>query len=124
MSAVSPLLLQYVIPAFIGLLAGAVGSVIAPWVNWGIKKRELKLHARREFLFFARNAVREHGDKRAYREHVTYSQLRPFLSQRSIEMIESDAAVVQADGRGSGADNFKPLVYEDINKLEKKWGLL
>lgn len=118
----SQLLLQYVVPALIGLFAGAIGSLIAPWVNWGIKKRELKLHARREFILFARNAVREIDDRALYRQHVTYSQLRPFLSPRSIELVESDEATPQSGGRGGVS--YKPLVYDDIHALEKKWGLL
>src|ERR1035437_7017650 len=105
--------LQYVAPALLGLFAGAIGSLVAPWVTWGIEKRKMKLQARREFLLYARNAVREIDDRNVYREHVTYSQLRPFLSQRSIELIESDARTVQIGGRGSGVGNYKALVYDD-----------
>lgn len=115
-------LLQYVVPALIGLIAGILGSLVAPWVNWGIKKRELRLHARREFIWYARNAVRENGDRDVYREHVTYSQLRPFLSPRTITLIESDDKRVQPGGGSKG--NFKQFVYEDIHALEQKWGLL
>ena len=50
--------------------AGATGSLVAPWVNWDIVKRKLKLHARREFIMYVcmyvymyeRNAVRENDN--------------------------------------------------------------
>src|SRR5215203_734611 len=34
-----PILIQYVVPAVLGLVAGVIGSLIAPWVQWAIEKR-------------------------------------------------------------------------------------
>lgn len=30
--------LKIFVPAFIGLISGAIGSIIAPWIHWGIEK--------------------------------------------------------------------------------------
>jgi len=82
--------LKFAIPAFTGLIAGAIGSIVAPWVQWGIEKRKL----------------------------------RPFLSERTREEIESDTITVQLSGRGSGTNNYKPHVLDELRTLASKWKLL
>ncbi len=116
-------IVKVVVPAVVGLIAGAIGSLIAPWVNWGIEKRKLQLAARREFIAAARKALDDSPSKRDFRESGFYSQLRPLLSASVRESIESDTIVVQLGGRGSGADNFVPQVLDEIHALEKKWEL-
>lgn len=117
-------LLKVVIPAFFGLVAGMIGSLIAPWVNWGIEKRKLKLAARREFIALARKTVQATESKNEFREHAIYSQLRPFLVERTRELIESDTITIQTGGRGGGVNNYKPQIFDDLHTLEKKWDLL
>lgn len=117
-------LLKILIPAFFGLVAGIVGSLIAPWVNWGIEKRKLKLAARREFIALARKTVQVTDSKNKFREHAIYSQLRAFLLKSTRELIESDAITIQTGGRCGGVNNYKPQVFDDLHTLEKKWGLL
>ena len=34
--------LKIAVPAFVGLISGAVGSLIAPWVNWGDRETAVK----------------------------------------------------------------------------------
>lgn len=36
--------------AYLGLLGGVVGSLIPPWVNWGIELRREKMKYRRELI--------------------------------------------------------------------------
>jgi len=114
--------LKIAIPAFTGLIAGAIGSIVAPWVNWGIEKRKLRLSARREFITTARCSLEAGADKSAFRESAI-SQLRPFLSERTRKEIESDTITVQLGGRGSGANNYKPHVLDELHTLESKWKL-
>jgi hypothetical protein len=112
------------VPAFVGLVSGAVGSVIAPWVNWGIEKRRSRLEARRRFIADARAELQHNPDKKKFRESVLYSRLRPHLSERTNREIESDTVTVQTGGRGSGVNNFIPQVLDGILKLEARWKLL
>ena len=116
--------LKIAIPALTGLLAGAIGSLIAPWVNWGIEKRKLRLTTRREFIAAARRTLETDSDKDEFRESAIYSQLRPFLSERTRKEVESDTITIQMGGRGSGADNYRPRVLDELHTLEKKWKLL
>lgn len=101
-----------------------IGSLIAPWVSWGIEKRKLKLAARREFVASAREAVKAIDDKNDFREHAIYSQLRPFLSERTRVFLETDTITIQDGGRGGGVNNYKPQVFDDLHSLERKWDLL
>jgi hypothetical protein len=116
--------LKIAVPAFVGLVSGAIGSLIAPWINWGIEKRRSKLEAQRRFIADARAELQHNPDKKKFRESVLYSRLRPHLSERTSKEIESDAVTVQTGGRGSGANNFIPHVLDDIRTLEAKWDLL
>ena len=116
--------MKIAIPALTGLIAGTIGSLIAPWVNWGIEKRKLRLTARREFIAAARRSLDVGSDKNEFRESAIYSQLRPFLSERTRKEIESDTITIQMGGRGSGADNYRPHVLDELHTLENKWKLL
>lgn len=116
--------LKIAIPALTGLLAGAIGSLIAPWINWGIEKRKLRLTARRELITTARHSLEAGLKKNDFRESTIYSQLRPFLSEHTQKKIETDTVTVQVGGRGAGANNYRPDVLDEIHTLEKKWKLL
>jgi hypothetical protein len=116
--------LKIAIPALTGLVAGAIGSLIAPWVNWGIEKKKLRLTAQREFIAAARRTLETGSNKDEFRESGIYSQLRPFLSERTRKEIESDTITVQIGGRGSGANNYRSHVFDELHVLERKWKLI
>jgi len=105
-------------------VAGAIGSLIAPWVNWGIEKRKLRLAARRDFIASARLELDADLDKHKFREGVLYSRLSPFLSENTRREIESDATTVQTGGRCAGVNNYFPLTLDDLHVLEQTWKLL
>lgn len=120
--------LKNALPAFSGFIAGAIASLVAPWINWGIEKRKMRLEARREFISVARRDVTKGSDKFKFREGTIYSRLRPYLSERTRKEIESDKITIQMSGRGSGEysgpRHYARLVLDDIQALEKKWKLL
>ncbi len=49
--------LTALIAAVVGLLSGAVGSLLAPWANWGVEKRRKRFDARHEIISRGRQAV-------------------------------------------------------------------
>ena len=116
--------LKFVIPAVVGLVSGLIGSLIAPWVNWGIEKRRVNMEARRRFIADARAELQHNPDKEKFRDSVLYSRLHPHLSDQTSQEIESDAMIVKVGGRANGINNFIPQVLDDIRKLEAKWNLL
>ena len=116
--------LKIAVPALIGLVSGAIGSLIAPWINWGVEKRRTKLEARRRFIADARAELQHNTDKEKFRDSVLYSRLRPHLSERNSKEIESDTITLQKGGRGADANNYIPRVLDDIRALEAEWDLL
>lgn len=121
--------LQFGVPALIGLIAGVIGSLVAPWVHWGIEKRRVRLEDRRKLIADARaeiqhTALQQDPDKRDFRGTVLYSRLRDYLSEQTRKEIESDGITVQIVGRGAGVNNYIPRVLDEIRRLEKTWGLL
>ena len=109
------------IPALSGLLAGIIGSLIAPWVNWGIEKRRERQKRRQEVVRKCRELI-DSCSKQSFRETQEYRYLRPLLSEKAIEHIESDTKVwARPPGQ---PDPLRQAIIEGIERLEKHWGLI
>lgn len=117
-------ILKIAVPAITGLIAGTVGSIIAPWVNWGIEKRKLRFAAKQKLIADTRRLLESPPNKETFRDSSIYSQLRPFLTDATRKIIEDDIIYVNLGGRGAGANNYKVLVLDELNLLEKDWKLL
>lgn len=115
------------IAGLIGLLAGALGSLIAPWVHWGIKKREIKLESRKMLLRDCREYTRGTFDHRKFIESPLYSSLKPHLSKSLVSQLEANADEIHieiTEGRGTGVNNFKPFLLDELSEIERKWKLV
>ena len=121
--------MDIVIPAVAGLLSGAVASLIAPWIHWGIEKRRQQLAYRRELISGWRKMIQRVTRTQtsetmslAYllERYDEFYSLRPHLSQTVIVEIYSGRTHV------AGATIPAGLVYalEDIGRIEKEWGLV
>jgi hypothetical protein len=76
--------IQYVIPAFLGLLGGVAGSLIAPWVQWGVEKRKLRRQAREKLIQDLREFLGV--DTYSFSQFLVsslYSRLLPYLSKKA-----------------------------------------
>ena len=52
--------------ALIGFISGAVGSLIAPWVKWGIEKKKLRYKKRVELI----NEIKSYIESGEYKREV------------------------------------------------------
>ncbi len=124
----SPSVLSAIIGGIAGLLAGITGSLIAPWIHWGIEKEKLRLAARRELIKTARLSLEAISDRKKFRESAIYSQIRSFLSEDARMKIEIDKPEINVnigdDGEITVGTPFKTSVLNDLQILEKKWDLL
>lgn len=107
-----------------GSIFGSLASLVAPWVSWGVEKRRLRHEARRGLVSQWRNAVTESADLASFRESTEYASMRPYLRRTIIERLESDTITIQQGGRGGGVNNFKPVVSDDITRVERYWKLV
>jgi hypothetical protein len=100
-----------------GLITGAVGSLIAPWVQWGIEKRRKRMDNRRVLLYDVRKLLDGKPLRRnEYRESKEYGAIAAYLSKSLKDRVE------QRNTHG-GEELIRDDMHKELCELEKKWGL-
>jgi hypothetical protein len=114
-----------VVPAVIGLLSGAIGSLIAPWVNWGIEKHRARLKHRKEVVDRIRTLIDHPGfNKQSFRRTQEYLHLKPLIGVDVVNSVESDLhALVPANGDEPHAA-YRRALHEALTELEYSWDLI
>lgn len=118
--------MQELIAAVIGLIAGCVGSLIAPWVHWGIEKRRLQIQARRQLIDEAREYV---GSKQfggpQFERKTWFAQLRGELHTDTKSKIENFR---ERSGAAGDATEFRETLrrelFVELDRIERKWKLI
>jgi hypothetical protein len=117
-----------IISAIIGFLTGAIGSLFAPWIHWGIEKRKIRLQKRIEMIKQVRDIVQQIDYERiGFRETGIYSQIKPYLDKDIVDAIELPSNHVKIDVgnlRGAGVKNYKTEILDNLTRLEKRWHLI
>lgn len=122
-------LLQALVSIVLGFVAGIAGSLIAPWVNWGIEKRRQRLLHRRELIASWRKMVREvtlvKDDSESslaelLERHESFYSLKSHLSQKVISEIYRSKTVIAGSTIGAGCS----YMLNEIGDIEKKWKLV
>lgn len=112
-----------VVAAVVGLVAGAVGSLVAPWVQWGVEKRRLQRQYRLDLIVAWRELAGVEGfERRILINSPHYGPLRPLLSARAIEQLErSERHLLVAT---SILEPDRSCLLLEIARIEREWGLL
>ncbi len=117
-----------VVVAIIGLISGSIGSLVAPWAQFGVEKYKLRLENRKKFIDNCREEIqKDEFDIVEFINTPLYSQLRVELAQNlreELSKVSSDKVVIQLGGRGEGANNYKPKLLDELAYIENKWKLL
>ena len=117
--------MKILIPTIVAFIAGAFGSVIAPWANWGIKKKEILLNDRKDLIKRARNELSQKKfEENKFVNSQIYSEIRPFLNTKTIDELESDVMICNLATRGGGAAYHLTKILDDISIIEKEWELI
>ena len=111
--------------ALIGLISGVIGTIFAPWVNWGIEKRRLK-HTRKveltkEWRIFIENFDFETQN---FGNSTVYGAMRPFMDENIVKNFEAQRTVFVPPDGGRGDQLFKQWASDQVAMIEKKWKLL
>jgi len=106
-----------IISAIIGLITGAIGSLIAPWVNWGIEKKKIRLEQRKIMLQYVQ------GELNAYdcyivrfKNSLAYSKIKQYLDLDIAKLID--------DCEGGNDSELKNQILNNITRIQHKWGLI
>jgi hypothetical protein len=110
---------RYGLPAILGFIAGALGSLVAPWVHWGIEKRRERLKEKRRHVEAWRSVLSDGHITHvfAFRNSAAYSSLRPHLPP---EMAEKIAGLQHAGMIG----DLCPKILDEVARLEREWKLV
>ena len=121
--------MQTLLSIVFGFVSGVAGSLIAPWVNWGIEKRRQKLTYRRDLIANWRKMVKDvtlvkdNSDKslaQLLERHEAFYSLKPHLSQNVISEIYRARTVLAGTTIGAGSS----YMLNEIGEIEKKWELV
>ena len=107
--------------AITGLIAGAIGSLIAPWVKWGIEKRREKLSYRKNKLANWRILI-ESAD--SYGDIVgtsVYREIEPYMSENEKSDLNTKAVII---GGPPNIDSRLSKLLRIVTRIEKEWDLI
>jgi hypothetical protein len=125
-------LLEVIIPAGVGLITGAVGSLVAPWANWKIEETKQRHQTRRELIEKLRKYLEEPDWSSRFEDSSEFSRLKLFLGEKEIIEFASGAIKVKKEGLsqvveldiGFDENKQKRKILEKLGVLEKRWRLL
>ncbi len=140
--------------AVIALISGAIGSLIAPWVKWGIVKKNIKHQDRINTIAEIRNlvinehkkfdkltktlvadgknakAIKLYPDAITYfdalNQHSIFHKIKPYLQNDTI-LILKNSELFKLKDRGTTLGQL-PMPYEklmgNLSEIEKHWKLI
>jgi len=116
-----------VLPAILGFVAGAIRSLVAPWVNWGIEKRREKTKRRQEFIDSWRRYIEDEFEWNSFRNTAMFSQIKPYLSEKMINELDpvegSETPTIHLRSP-IGEDTLTKRLLDEIAAVEKRWNLI
>ena len=116
-----------VLPAILGFVAGAIGTLVAPWVNWGIEKRREKTKRRQEFIDSWRRYIEDEFEWNSFRNTAMFSQIKPYLSEKMINELDpvegSETPTIHLRSP-IGEDTLTKRLLDEIAAVEKRWNLI
>jgi len=116
-----------VIAVVLGFVSGVIGSLVAPWVHWGIEKRRQRFAARKEILNACRQALNSTDfNIFAFREGPAYAAIRDHLTEKAREQFESVSGTkIYVSGSGPGQGNVhRRALADELARIGKLWGLV
>ena len=124
-------LAQYLIPAAAGLVSGVIGSLVAPWVQWGVESRRERKAGRKALLAEVRTLLAEPPSLPEFRRLPIYSRLVPLVSEKTREVLKgkfdergNEAIVLVMGGAHGGVNPYAHRVLADLAAKEQEWGLV
>ena len=107
-----------------GVVIGTIGTLILPWVKWGLEKIRLRHDERKRFIADIRNIVEDQDfSHEPLIDNSIYFKLKPHLDKQLIEDIEF-RGIATAIILGRPSIEIKYRLLDAISKLEREWGII
>jgi hypothetical protein len=114
-----------IIAGTIGLITGAIGSLVAPWINWGIEKRRKRNERRIELIGTWRKIISNNKfDRRQLLNDPTYGALCGLLQQEVRKEIERPNNIEIIDVHSPTESYDRDLLLREIARIENHWKLI
>jgi hypothetical protein len=124
-------LAQYLIPAAAGLVSGAIGSLVAPWIQWGVESKREQKAGRKALLAEVRALLAEPPSLAEFRRMPIYSRVFPLVSEKTREVLAgefdergNEGIVLVLGGAHGGVNPYAHRVLADLATKEREWGLV
>ena len=88
-AAVDSTVVAAIVGGVAGVVTGGISSVIAPWANWGVEKRQLRRQERVTQIAGWRDVARMYPDGAKLLLDGRYFSLRPHLTPQEREAAEA-----------------------------------
>jgi uncharacterized membrane-anchored protein YhcB (DUF1043 family) len=115
------------VAAVTGLGSGAVASLLTPWSQWGVDKRRQQRAARTKLVDDWRAMVARHLHNGGAQiiDDADYLKLRRHLSPERLKRLELSGRhfTFREGAEGISAHDRLSAVTEEIDRLEREWGL-
>ena len=113
--------MEYIISGIIGLIGGAIGSLLAPWVHWKIEVRKEQLKSKKKLILNLRTYL-QNDDPRDenFLRSVDYIRVRPYLSNDFVKELEDlKKTILHSYHRSFYTATF----MEELDLIEELWNL-
>ena len=117
--------INVIIAGIIGLFTGAIGSLVAPWANWGIEKKRIKHERRIKLIQTWRGIISEENfDRYKFIEDPIYGPLRELLSEKVRENMGRPENEIHVTMGHLSQNQDKIALQKEITRIEKEWGII
>lgn len=128
MQSMSDTLLAAIVGAVAGIITGSIGSLFAPWANWGVEKRRLILEERRRKIGAWRRMLKEVAITRGssgtlmelLERQENYLSLTSYLSEDTKSEVRRNTGTIP----DSTIDHGLNILIDEVNRIEKEWKLV
>lgn len=113
---------EYIISGIVGLLTGAIGSLVAPWIVWNIDKKKENRSDRIDLIRQLRIYLETYEPKDdSFLNSHNYIRIRPYLSDSLINDLEDSRIVVSIPP--TSRSHYKSKFLQELEDIEDLWGI-
>lgn len=117
-------IIRLVIPAFTGLIAGAIGSLVAPWIHWRIERMRKSIEYKQALIRDVRQLVDNAESLEKILSSSLWGFIQAYLNENERQSVSSGRYLHVSDWPGMDELSMrKQRIGVMLHRLEKEWNL-